>query len=204
MKVIRIVIFIVLGIFSILMILTELKEGQDYVRHYFTDISGPVLFYGINTTMNTFILWAYSFVFVIVLSIQKISGKHLLFVLSQIGIFMYLGFDDRFKFHEIAGEIIGINDALIVGGVGVLEVVCLFWLGEVYKLKRDIYIFLIIAALFFFIMSVIDFAFPHEMTLRLTFEDLFKIWSSLFLLLFAWKYLLYTIEKKIETPHDTT
>ena len=41
----------------------EYRFGQAYVRNYFTDITGPVRFYAVNTTFSAFLLWAIALIF---------------------------------------------------------------------------------------------------------------------------------------------
>jgi hypothetical protein len=196
MRLIKITLIILFSIYSIVLLILEFKYGQDYIRPYFTDLQREILLYGINTTLNTFLLWGCALIFAIFWSIKKPEGKLMFFTISQILIFSYLGFDDRFKFHEIIEQKFNLEDFLILGFIGLCELLFLFWLGEIHKQKRILLLYLAIAGICFFIMQVIDSFFPHEARLRLSFEDLFKVWSSLFLLFFSWKYLLISVNNE--------
>ena len=50
-------------VYSLLILIAEFLYGQSYVRNYLTDIKGPVFFFGINTTITTFLLWLIAFIY---------------------------------------------------------------------------------------------------------------------------------------------
>ncbi len=179
-----------MGIYSILLVGIELLHQQDYVRNYFTDISGPVRFYAVNTTLSVFLLWSTALLFAVSVTLTDSSPLHRrtrAFYLSQILIFAYLGLDDRFMIHEWLGVRLKINDALILLGVGLLEIALLFFWGDIRKRSRSIQVNLFLAATFFAVMTGIDALLPSRMMLRLSLEDLAKTWANLFLFFFAWE-----------------
>ena len=175
-----------------MLIAVELNTSQDFVRNYFTDIEGPVPFYAVNTTISVFLLWSTSLLFIVCYAaLEHIPGTTRLrwFCLSQVFIFAFLGFDDRFKVHEGLAWRLGIDDHYILIVTAAMELTFLFWLGGWRILWSPAGSRLSIAALLFVIMIVIDACFPHDMVLRLTLEDLAKTWAALFFALFAWKIL---------------
>ena len=179
---------ILLIIYSILLIFLEFQFGQDYVRFYFTDISGPVRFYAVNTTFSVFFLWACALIFFINLSFldkRENRDSDRIFYVSQIFIFAYLGADDRFMLHEAFGLKFHINDAFILLGIGFIEIGFLFFYGNMKQWSKPTKLYLLTAAGFFSLMTFIDAFMPNELLLRLTIEDLTKTWAAFFLFMFA-------------------
>lgn len=179
-----------LGVYSTSLIAIEVIFSQDVARYFFTDITGPVRFYAINTTLSVFLFWSVALVFAasfVSTYAESRYRKERAFYLSQILVFGYLGFDDRFLIHEWLGGKAGINDALIIFSFGMLEVTLLLLLGEftgerMKQSRRYIYL----AALFFSFMVFIDALVPRELVPRLSLEDLSKTWAGVFLFMFAW------------------
>ena len=189
MKKLGMFIFALLIIYSLLMFFLEIKTSQEYIRNYFTDIKGPVLFFAVNTTVCVFLAWGTALIFSICLMLISSEGerKERFFLWSQVIIFIYLGCDDRFMFHEHFGVVFGVKDALILGAIGVVEVILLLGPGNFFRrpgrIRQPVYF----AAIFFGAMIVIDGLFPARMTGRLALEDLCKLWAYVFLFYFAWE-----------------
>ena len=59
----RLLLFILLAVYSVVLIVIEWQTSQPYVRQFFTDIKGDVFFYAINTTFSVFLLWATALLF---------------------------------------------------------------------------------------------------------------------------------------------
>jgi hypothetical protein len=184
-----------LGAYSATLIAVEVRVSQDFADYFFTDITGPVRFYAVNTTLAVFLLWSAALIFAACYVCTHADGRHKkerAFYLTQILVFGYLGFDDRFLIHEwLGGRLrkvgLELNDATILIGIGALEVVLLLTLGELMgtRLKRNRrYVYL--AALFFALMVAIDSLVSPELIPRLSLEDLSKTWASAFLFMFAW------------------
>lgn len=176
--------------YSVTLIAVEVRISQDFARHFFSDITGPVRFYAINTTLSVFFLWSAALIFAACFVCTHANGWHKkerAFYLSQVLVFGFLGFDDRFLIHEWLGGKAGLNDALILLGVGVLEVILLLTLGGLMstQLKRNRR-YVNLAAVFFALMIAIDGLVPRELVPRLSLEDLSKTWASAFLFVFAW------------------
>ncbi|MFM2312513.1 MAG: hypothetical protein RLZZ04_1789 [Cyanobacteriota bacterium] len=180
---------ILLITYSIVLMFVEIKTSQDFVRNFFADIQGDVPFYAVNTTLTVFLLWATSLMFQVNLAlspIEKINASQVNFYRSQACFFCYLGFDERFLIHEKIGYVLGINDALIILGLGIIELVFIASWGNYQKWSNTTRSDLLRAAICFSLMVVMDGAFPQDMVLRLSLEDLAKTWANVFLFLFSW------------------
>lgn len=134
MRTLRTVILLLAFAYSIFLLCVEWQTSQEFVRHFMTDIEGPVPFYAINTTISTFLLWASALLFAVCLMCAEEANaaiKEKWFFLSQVLIFGFLGCDDRFRFHEtLAGEL-RIGDHFVLLTIAVVEVLCLLSLGGV-------------------------------------------------------------------------
>jgi hypothetical protein len=103
----RNVIFGLLVVYSAVLIGVELSTSQAFVRNFFTDIEGPVHFYAVNTTLTVALLWGAALLFAVcVVCTEGLpdAAQPRWFYLSQVLMFAFLGFDDRFQFHEWAGD----------------------------------------------------------------------------------------------------
>ena len=191
----RIFFFIALTFYSITLLYIEKHTSQDFVRNFFTDIQGPVFFYAINTSLSVFLLWSTALVFAICLlcidSLKAQSEK--LFYFSQIGLFVWLGFDDRFLIHEHLSHWVG--ETYIILSLSLLEIYFLITLGQLHKQPQSALFYLCMGAIFTGIMIVIDTFMPSHLMLRLSVEDLSKSWGAFFLFLFAWEILKYKIQQ---------
>lgn len=191
---------VALALYSITIAVIEWRTSQFHVRSYLGDITtddGPlpddVDFYLVNTTLSVFLLWTTALVFLITTqcitpTMENIRYRR--FLWSQVVVFVYLGFDDRFQVHEkVAFRVGDIPDDFVVGVVGLVEIGLLVAfarsVGFVGRTRR----WLIGAAVATMIMFVIDGYAPDDMRLRLSVEDLAKVWAGWFLVLFAWSFL---------------
>lgn len=191
MNIPRLLLFSLFAIYTLLLMGIEATTSQDYVRNYFADIEGPVFFYAINTTLCATLLWLTALLFGVCLQLidKQQQRQDYLFYWSQILLFTYLGADDRFAIHEAIGLWIRHNDAYLILGLGLLEIVFLATLGNLSKRPRPVRFYLYSGAILFAIMVIIDAKFPSQMFLRLSLEDLSKLWACLCLTLFAWEIL---------------
>ena len=196
MKRIQFILFVLLGLYSTGLLIVEYTTSQNFVRNFFTDISGPTPFFAINTTLCVFLLWATALLFwICTICHDKKAGdnRKLAFYWSQIMIFGYLGLDDRFLIHETIGRLTGIEDAFIILAIGGIELILLLFLGNLIRMNKSSKLYLTGAAVSFFTMVIIDGFFPSKMILRLSMEDLSKAWAALFLFLFACSIMMPTI-----------
>ena len=157
------------------------------------------MFYGINTTLTVFLLWATSLLFFVsyVITGKSEYENDKRFYLSQTIVFAFLGFDDRFLIHEKIGETTGINDALLLLIIGVAEVVLILWIGRIMARSREIQLCLLLSSLLFGLMIFIDGFLPPGMLFRLSAEDLSKTWACFFLFLYSWNILMSQILKPL-------
>jgi hypothetical protein len=170
--------FTLLGVYTALMIYLEARFSQDFVRNYFSDVIGPRPFYAVNSVLSlslmigTGILFLVNFILVDGL---RGRGKAPLFYATQILMFVYFALDELFMIHELAGLRFGFNDAFFILGLGVLELVFIFGLGEPRAMGRRARRLLITGTGFFVGMWFVDAYAPKRAFLRLSFEDLFKL-----------------------------
>ncbi len=201
-KVILILLFAALSVYSVGMIAIDVFKGRDVARGFFSDIVAgqdyPLpakALYGLNTSLCVTLLAGTALLYAV--SVAAPSGKRtprdLCFQVAQVFFFVYLAADDRLRIHELVGYTIGIEDAFLLLGLGVLEVAMLFFLGRVHHWPWRVKGWLVAAGGLFFVMVVIDAFFPKEMKGRLALEDLAKLWAIVFLFLHAWNYCLARI-----------
>ncbi len=193
----RSLILLAIIIYSCTLLWIEWSTSQDYVRNFFTDIKGDVLFYAVNTTLSAFILWSTALLFgICLLFVDRVQQpREFFFCLSQTIIFAYLGIDERFLLHENLGYWLHRNDAYLLLGLGFIELGLLTWLGNVRQRSHKAQVFLISAAVLFASMIFIDAKLPSRLLFRLSLEDLTKLWADLCLALFAWEILLEKINR---------
>ncbi|OQW93951.1 MAG: hypothetical protein BWK79_08415 [Beggiatoa sp. IS2] len=200
----RRLLFSLLILYTLTLLFIEWKFSQDVVRHFFSDIQGVVLhynvqtpFYGINTSLSVFCLWSVALLFgVCLLCIDREKDRRAyIFYLSQVFIFAYLGMDDRLMVHEHLGNLLKVNDTYILLTVGFIEIGCLIGFGNVCQMPAKARRALYTAALLFAVMTVVDAKFPSHLLFRLSAEDLSKLWSDVYLVLFAWEILKYHLNE---------
>lgn len=198
------ILYFIVAVYSLSLLWIEWQFSQAGVRLYVTDIQGETFFYGIHTTLNMSLLWGTALLFFVSLQCVDRTKDALFFyfALSQVVLFTYLGFDERFLIHEMAGRILQVNDAYLLLLIGFAEVGVLVILGQLLQQSRKALLFLGLASVLFFIMIVIDAKFPAKMQFRLSFEELTKLWASLFLFLFAWEVLMQKVRalKALSSP----
>ena len=189
--------FFILAIYCVILISIEIGVSQEYVRNFFTDIKGDVASYAINTSLSVFLLLGTSLIFSIALlslPVEESNSSKIIFYRSQVILFIYLGLDDRFLIHEYIGHIFKINDALILAGLGLVEIILILGSSNYQQWSRKTRNYLLAGAACFALMIVIDGAFPSEMIPRLSLEDLSKTWANTFIFMFAWNLLAHNID----------
>ncbi len=180
--------------YSIVLLGIEWTTSQDYVRNFFTDVTGPVPFYAVNTTLSVSLLWGTALLFGVCAfcSREQKATTAQNFYLSQTAIFFWLGFDDRFQFHEKASAFLTIRDEWILLAVAGLELALLLKYSRVY-LPKSANRYFISASLLFVGMIIVDGLFPHDLVLRLSSEDILKTWACFQFALAAWSTVTFQI-----------
>jgi hypothetical protein len=183
---------------------------QEQMSYYFADITGPVMFYAVNTTLSVLLLWGTGLIFLLCFFIETETTRDLrriAFYFSQIIVFWFLAFDDRFGLHEYLGSAFQIHKAYILLFWGCLEGIALTWSESFHKSSLAAKFNIILAAFLFFCMFLVSALVPPEVIMFETVKDMLKIWSSLFIILFSFslfvdqvrtKYLMHPSMKK---PH---
>jgi hypothetical protein len=170
-----------LAVYSVVLASIEVTTSYDNARHYFTDITGPVPFYAINTSVSVFLLAGTALLFGVAwfcVDREHEAARLRTFYASQVIVFLYLAADDRFRLHEWIGFTVGIPDALILLGVGVVELVLLGRFSGLLRPSSPVRPWLIAAGALFVFMLAIDFLLPRRLVLRLAVEDLSKVWGE--------------------------
>lgn len=181
---------VLLLVYSAAIMGCELMFGQPAVREYLTDIHGKVFFYGINTTLTTLflVLIAYNFILCALDFKKSDRGKKLLwFFISQSALFLFLAMDERFKVHERIGVHLKIDDAYVLGMIGVFELGLLYYYKEIQWPRTFKSLSLFLGGFLFGIMILIDAFGADKGVLRLSFEDLSKTWAIFFLFLYSFE-----------------
>lgn len=187
--------YALLAVYTLAVACVEFFISQRAARHFLTDIYsncpdfGHLPLYAVNTSLSVFFLWAAAVVFLMArngLKSEERSGREGLFLTSQAVIFIFLGFDDRFMLHEWLSDTIGFKDWLFFGILGALEAYFLLVPGRLFQRGPRTLLNIVLAGGFFGLMMFADVILPHNMVLRLSIEDLAKLWSAVFLFKFAW------------------
>lgn len=203
----RIFLFTLLTLYSFVLLYLEWRFGQSLVRHFFTDINDMyrspiphIPFYGINTTLSAWMLWTTALLFAISLSmldpVKESEEKR--FFISQIVFFAYFGFDDRFMVHESL-----YHGDLLLAGLGFIELYCLIFWGRLLTRPRQALIYLYAGIAWAIVMLSIDFLLPSRLPLRLSGEDLAKLWGIVCFFFFAWEILMSKIFAFRETQKES-
>ncbi len=197
-KWIRIPLLALLVIYSFVLVSINIRGGEDNVRVYFSDIVPNMEYslrfetlFGINTTLTMLLLAGSALLFMVCLGSGNHENKSLkphLFQLSQAGIFAYLAADDRLRIHEAIGARLGVEDAFVLLGIGIVEVSFLLILGEIIKRPWRLKGCLLVSSAFFGLMVLVDVTQYIGFPGRLVIEDLSKLWAIVFIFVYSWRY----------------
>jgi len=197
MKVAKAVCIGLLVVYTLSLLYAELKYSQGFVRNFFSDEFGPVFLFGINTTLSASLLWATALLFGIsgmLLEGKPAQRREKAFYVSQILMFSYLGLDDRFRLHEYVDQYVPHGETLVLVGAAALEACLLIALGDLKSRPQRTRVYLGIGAVLSAVMLFVDTFLPYDLLLRLSCEDLSKVWAEVFLFLFAFEILRVRIE----------
>ena len=166
--------------------------GEPEVRLYLTDIEGDVVFYGINTTLSVLLLALIGYNFLLCFfKTPKTKGQEKdfrMFFIAQTLIFCFLATDERFMVHERLGYFLSVNDAFILLGIGILELLLLYYYEQLVWQRSLKNYALVLGGFCFFIMVLIDAFVTENAGLRLAIEDLSKIWAVFFLFIYSFQF----------------
>ena len=180
--------FALLTLYTLLLIYLEARFSQDFVRNYFADVIGPRPFYAVNSVLSLSLMICTGALFLvnfILVDGLRGRGKAPVFYATQMLLFVYFALDELFMIHEHVGLRFGFNDAFYILGFGAVEVAAIYWLGEPRAMGRRARRLLVTGAILFVGMWVVDAYAPKRAFLRLSFEDLFKLWAIVFLFMWA-------------------
>lgn len=179
---------LLLPVYSAALLWTELRTSQAYVRQFFTDIEGDVLFYAVNTSLSIFLLAGAGLLLIFAALTGNVggTGRARPFLLSQGAMFALLAFDDRFQLHERIGYRLGIGDHFVMLGWAVAELVLLVLFCRPRHLTIKMAAFFAAGTFCFGLMMVFDALMPSGMVLRLSIEDLAKTWGAAMFFAFGW------------------
>jgi hypothetical protein len=188
----------ILLIYSAILINLNVRFGDEYVRAYFSDIVpnqkfgiGYQSLFGINTSLTMLFLTGSALLFALCICFghrENEDWKIVFFQWSQMGIYGYLAMDERLRFHEWGGLRFGIEDAFIILGIGLCEVFLLIALWGIFKRAWRFKSCLYASGAFFGMMVFVDATQKMGIPGRLAFEDLTKLWATVFLFVFSWRY----------------
>jgi hypothetical protein len=199
----RRILFTALTVYTLAVAAVEFFVSPRVARYFLTDIVSTcpdyshLPLFAINTSLSVFFLWTGAVLFLMAwrcLKPEETGGREELFLVSQTIIFFYLGCDDRFLIHEGLSDQLGFKDWIFFGLLGGLEAGALLGLGRIFCRDRKALLDIVLAGGFFSIMLATDVVLPYGFPMRLSIEDLSKLWSAFFLFKFAWD----TCAEKIE------
>ncbi len=194
------------ALYSITLMLIEVRTSQSYVRNFFADIEGPTPFHAVNTSLGVWLLLGTALLFAVsascVRGVHSLRRVHWLY-LSQALMFAYFAIDDRFKIHESVGDLIGIGDHFVLLAAALVEFLFLATLGGTALLSGPGRFGLLTGWALAFVMISIDALAPHDALLRLSVEDLAKTGGGLALFYWAWDTLRSRLEALKMDRHGT-
>jgi hypothetical protein len=174
-------------VYTAVLLVFSLTHSNSEARNYFTDITGPVFFYAVNTSVTVLLLAVTAVLFAQCFVLTPADSRRRLFFASQVLVFGSLAFDDRFGMHEFLYSVTGIHDAILLGITGVAELALLVCAGYLPPRGQRESRYLILAGAAFAFMLLVDAFGRPGLRGRLAVEDLSKTWAALLLAMFAWK-----------------
>jgi hypothetical protein len=178
---------LVLAAYSLALLVLEATTSQATVRPYFSDIGEDQPLFAVNTTISASLLAgaALLMLFAALSTSSHGSRREGRFLLSQAALFGFLAADDRFQLHERIGWRLGIPDHYVLFVWALLAALALAALHPPSPPRRAVALYMAGASLFA-AMFVIDAFAPAEAALRLSIEDLCKVWGAAMFFAFGW------------------
>lgn len=195
---IRFSFLVLVSAYCLTLLLTEYFTSTEYAQNFFTEIEGPVMFYGLNTTFTSFFLLATSLIFVLALVMERhqdYTPEYTKFFFSQFLIFLYIGLTDRFCFHQIFAFETPFVEALTYSIIfGVFLLTYLTW-GLNFLKHPKISTNLFLSLLFFLFTAILDSLHLKQIPLATSLTGITKALSCIFIFLFAWDIVLLQIQQ---------
>jgi hypothetical protein len=186
--------------YSLALLRVDLMRSWLHARGFFSDIIPGVnyplpseRFFAINTSLTVVLLSGITLLFAISFICSETAAtdrRRSLYCLVQMFFFAGLTLDERLQIHERAGALLGMDDAVLLLGLGVFELAVLFGLGRIHRARSDYRNYLLLAGILFAMMVAVDGWWPTHAPGRLSLEDLSKTWAITALFAYAWRYCL--------------
>ena len=189
MKLPYVIFWLALSVYSLILLGVEWQTSHAYVRQYFTDIEGDVMFFAVNTTLSVSLLasTALLLLFAAFADRSRIDPKAQPYLIGQGLMFGLLAFDDRFQLHERLGYRIDLPDHFIMAVWCLIEIMIIICLLKPRHISLSMASLFIAGSGFFAIMMFFDALMPRHMIMRLSIEDLAKTWAAAMYFAFAWQ-----------------
>lgn len=190
---------LLLVIYSIALMVIDATQSRDFVRIFFTDIGMPYkeaayaaadghIGYGLNTTLSAFFFASAGvMMFFSALGRRSTFDRGDLLFLLQGMLLIYLAADDRFLLHERFSQQFYLYSSIIILSVMVLNLFIYIILFRFKYFNNQMVKMLLITGSVSALAAGVDFFIPLNFPVRLSLEDLLKLWSAFFFLLFAWE-----------------
>lgn len=188
-----------LAAYSATLLIIELTTSQAYVRPWFTEIDGDVMFYAVNTSLSVALLAgaALLLLFAAAVTEDDPAGRDARpFLVSQAVMLALFAFDDRFQLHERLGWRLGIGDHFVLLGWAAIEMLLLALFCRPRHLTVRAVVLFCAGSALFLIMLAIDALVPAMTVGRLSVEDLAKTWGGAMMFGFGWETAQFHIRKR--------
>lgn len=154
---------VLLGIYSIALLVVEWRTSQDYVRNYFTDIKGEVFFHAVNTTLSAGMLAGSGLLFLFA-AVHAVREQRQKWLFGGQALFcLWSAFDDRFSVHEATAGALGTGDGYLMASVALANAAWYLALFRPRDFNWRMAKLLVGAAAFYVVMLAFDTSLPDRM-----------------------------------------
>lgn len=175
-----------------------------WIEPIFDEIRGPFVFFAINTSLTMFFLWASALLFIVntfAESILENRTRIIVFYIIQAAILFYLGLDERFMFHERAGDATGLDDVIFLLGIVIVELMLLIFYFKIFSQEFRKWRILVWAGILIGITLITDIKYFHTdkfSLLLMLIEELAEVWASFLLMLWPVEIILRRVKEAKE------